>query len=152
MRRPRAAQAFREVVQQHTKPAEAATPQPKPPTAKGDHNTRGALASKANESNVDLVVFGHEQDGAGVDDGEHWEMEEALMSHLWKAHRAQEMREIFEHCMPEALAAGSKLNRVIDDSKEQREMLYEGLDVIAYYTQAVGEQEREHMPCIGPSG
>ena len=49
---------------------------PKPPPAKGDINTRGALASKANESNVDLVVFGHEQDGAGVDEGEHWEMDQ----------------------------------------------------------------------------
>ena len=50
--------------------------EPKPEPVKGDHNTRGALASKANESNVDLVVFGHEQDGAGVDDGEHWEMDQ----------------------------------------------------------------------------
>jgi len=49
---------------------------PKPPPAVGDSNTRGALASKANESNVDLVVFGHEQDGAVVDDGEHWEMDQ----------------------------------------------------------------------------
>lgn len=47
---------------------------PKPPAAKGDHNSRGALASKANESNVDIVVFGHEQDGGGIDEGEKWEM------------------------------------------------------------------------------
>ena len=49
---------------------------PKPPPVQGDTNTRGALGSKANESNVDLVVFGHEQDGVGVDDGEHWEMDQ----------------------------------------------------------------------------
>ena len=41
-----------------------------------DKNTRGALSSKANESNVDLVVFGHEQDHAGVDAGEKWEMDQ----------------------------------------------------------------------------
>lgn len=41
-----------------------------------DKNTRGALSSKSNESNVDLVVFGHEQDGVGVDAGEHWEMDQ----------------------------------------------------------------------------
>ena len=41
-----------------------------------DINTRGALSSKSNESNVDLVVFGHEQDHAGVDEGEHWEMDQ----------------------------------------------------------------------------
>eukprot|EP00322_Chrysochromulina_rotalis_P000785 CAMPEP_0115874876 /NCGR_PEP_ID=MMETSP0287-20121206/24781_1 /TAXON_ID=412157 /ORGANISM="Chrysochromulina rotalis, Strain UIO044" /LENGTH=976 /DNA_ID=CAMNT_0003330069 /DNA_START=22 /DNA_END=2952 /DNA_ORIENTATION=- len=41
-----------------------------------DKNTRGALSSKANQSNVDLVVFGHEQDGVGVDAGEHWEMDQ----------------------------------------------------------------------------
>jgi len=41
-----------------------------------DKNTRGGLGSKANESNVDLVVFGHEQDGAGVSEGEHWEMDQ----------------------------------------------------------------------------
>uniref|UniRef100_A0A7S2MS22 EF-hand domain-containing protein n=1 Tax=Haptolina brevifila TaxID=156173 RepID=A0A7S2MS22_9EUKA len=41
-----------------------------------DKNTRGALSSKSNESNVDIVVFGHEQDGVGVDAGEHWEMDQ----------------------------------------------------------------------------
>lgn len=41
-----------------------------------DKNTRGALSSKANESNVDIVVFGHEQDGVGVDAGEHWEQDQ----------------------------------------------------------------------------
>jgi len=50
--------------------------EPRPASIPGDHNTRGALASKANESNVDLVVFGHEQDGVGVDAGEHWEMDQ----------------------------------------------------------------------------
>jgi len=36
----------------------------------------GNLGSKVNESNVDIVVFGHEQDGVGVSEGEHWEMDQ----------------------------------------------------------------------------
>jgi len=83
--------------------------------------------------------------------GRHWEMEEALMSHLWQAHRAQEMREIFEHCIPAALAPGSELSRAEEGSEKQQKMLYKSLDVVAYYTQAICEREREHMPCIGPS-
>ena len=61
------------------------------------------------------------------------------------------MREIFEHCLPDSLAATSGFNPLERNSQDQKALLGGNLDDIAYYTQAVCEREREHMPCIGPS-
>ena len=47
-------------------PVGGRTAYPMPEKVPGDHNTRGALMSKANQSSVDLIVFGHEQDGVGA--------------------------------------------------------------------------------------
>jgi hypothetical protein len=47
-------------------PVGGRTAYPMPQKAPGDHNARGTLMSKANQSSVDLIVFGHEQDGVGA--------------------------------------------------------------------------------------
>ena len=62
---------------------------------------------------------------------DHWEMERSLHAHLWAGHRDHEMREVFAHC------AGPR-----HDSE---------MTALAYYTAAICEQERRHVPLIGPA-
>ena len=65
-------------------------------------------------------------------DSEHWGLEKWLQEHLLAVHAAKELREIaIDCCSTEA------------DTQE--------MTLLAYYMAAVREQEREHMPLIGPS-
>ena len=64
----------------------------------------------------------------------HWEMEKRFFDHLRdeeQGHRRQEMKEIFDLCIKPS-----------DDVE---------MTALAYYVAAVSEQERQHMPIIGPS-
>ena len=61
----------------------------------------------------------------------HWSLERALYSHLLGSHRKQEMKDVFDKC---------------SEPKDDLEMT-----ALAYYTAAVCEREREHIPIIGPS-
>ena len=65
-------------------------------------------------------------------DEQHWGMEKWLFDHLLEVHAHAEMKEIFAQCCDTPL-----------DKKE--------MTLLAYYTAAVAEREREHVPLIGPS-
>ena len=58
-------------------------------------------------------------------------MERPLHAHFWAVHRDHEMREVFAHC------AGPR-----HDAE---------MTALAYYTAAICEQERRHVPLIGPA-
>ena len=61
----------------------------------------------------------------------HWVAELRLYAHLVEKRSSQEMAEIFAHCCGP------------DDAAD--------FSALAYYMAAVCEQERQHMPLIGPS-
>ena len=83
-------------------------------------------------------------------------MEKRLFEHLRNRHAAEEMREVFAHVqeLQEREAALIRVSWVRAKEvpllrRERREDPQ--MRALAYYVAAVCEQERQHMPLIGPS-
>ena len=90
----------------------------------------------------------------------HWEMEKRLFEHLRARHAKHEMQEVFAHVV--ALRERDDAQRVPKKGEafEEAEKLWRQrrerhedpqLRALAYYVAAICEQERQHMPLIGPS-
>ena len=86
----------------------------------------------------------------------HWDMEKRLFEHLRNRHAAEEMREVCAHVqeLQEREAALIRVSWVRAKEvpllrRERREDPQ--MRALAYYVAAVCEQERQHMPLIGPS-